>query len=209
MTLIRQAIIRRLLTAGEPIVESRIGQEIGAGTALVREALIDLEYQGFVQKIPYKSTYVTKLTRQDYDDIFRLRRQLEALAVEWAAERAAPADLDALQGLTEAVRRSAAALDQRQFYEDDLAFHQRLWQLSGNGWLVEALERLVLPLFACFLMKAPRTAEEYLDSAQKHAEIVTALRAGDRRALRALTQTNVGVWREDLLRTLFPESETR
>jgi len=206
VTLIRQAIIRGQLTSGEAIVESRIGQEIGAGTALVREALIDLEYQGFVQKVPYKGTYVTRLSRQDYDAIFRLRRELEALAVGWAMERITPADLDELERLTEVMKQGAAAQDRRQFYEHDLAFHQRIWLASGNAWLGEALERLVLPLFAFFLMKTPRTTEQYLESAAKHAEIVAAMRAGDRAAVNTLMRSSVGTWQEDMLPTLFPET---
>ena len=94
VSLIRQAIIGGQLTAGDAIIESRIGPEIGAGTSLVREALIELEHQGFVRKIPYKGTYVNKLSRADFEDIFRLRRELESLAVEWAMLRITPADLE-------------------------------------------------------------------------------------------------------------------
>lgn len=204
VALIRQAIIGGQLTAGDPIVESRIGSQIGAGTSLVREALIELEHQGFVRKIPYKGTYVTKLSHADVEGIFRLRRELETLAVEWAIERVTPADLDELRRLIERMRSAASELDLRQFYEYDLAFHRQLWQMSGNAWLVEALERLVPPLFAFFLIKTPRNQEHYLASVAEHAAIIETLRSGDTDAVRALMRSSVGVWRDDMLGTLFP-----
>ena len=64
----------------------KIAQQLGAGVPLIREALIELEHQGFVQRTPYKGTTVTKLSPADVRRIFALRVELEAVAIE---ERAA------------------------------------------------------------------------------------------------------------------------
>ncbi|HMY74292.1 MAG TPA: GntR family transcriptional regulator, partial [Blastocatellia bacterium] len=82
----KEAILSGLIQPGESIVESRVAQQLGAGIPLVREALIELEHQGYVQKIPYKGTTVTKLAQRDVEKIFRLRVELESLAIEWARE---------------------------------------------------------------------------------------------------------------------------
>ncbi len=58
---IKEAILSGSISPGDQIVESRIAHELGSGIPLVREALIELEHQGFVQKTPYKGTIVTKL----------------------------------------------------------------------------------------------------------------------------------------------------
>ncbi len=56
----KEAILAGSILPGSSLVESKLAQELGAGIPLVREALIELEHQGFVQRIPYKGTTVTK-----------------------------------------------------------------------------------------------------------------------------------------------------
>ena len=94
VTSFKEAILSGIIQPGESIVESRVAQQLGAGIPLVREALIELEHQGYVQKVPYKGTTITKLERRDVEKIFRLRRELESLAIEWAKENVTPADIE-------------------------------------------------------------------------------------------------------------------
>src|SRR5499426_4694891 len=88
----KKALLVGKLSPGEQIVESKVARELGVGTPLVREALIELEHRGFVQKFPYKGTYVTRLSRDDIEEIYNLRIELEPLAVEWAQAKAGPSD---------------------------------------------------------------------------------------------------------------------
>src|SRR5467141_4149990 len=81
---IKGAILSGTIGPGDQIVESRMAQQLGSGIPLVREALIALEHQGFVEKTPYKGTTVTKLGPKEIREIFQLRVELEALAMEWA-----------------------------------------------------------------------------------------------------------------------------
>ena len=84
---ILDSIVRGEIEPGEPIIESKIGAQLGCGTPLIREALIELEYRGYVRKAPFKGTFVTKLSREEIEQIFELRIELEAIAVEWARRR--------------------------------------------------------------------------------------------------------------------------
>jgi DNA-binding GntR family transcriptional regulator len=202
---LKEAILAGTIAPGSPIVESRVAQQLGAGIPLVREALIELEHQGFVQRVPYKGTSVTRLEPEDVRRSFRLRVELEALAVEWAREHVTDEDVEYLRDKIESMKRAAAALDLNQFYECDLAFHRKLWKLSGNPYLVEALERVVVPLFAFFLMKYKRQRETYVESAAAHARLVEALPVKSAAELRELTREVTGGWQSDALTLLFHE----
>ena len=203
----KEAILSGTVHPGSPIVESKIAQQLGAGIPLVREALIELEHQGFVQRIPYKGTTVTKLGPVDVKRIFRLRVELEALAIEWAKENMTPADIEYLREKIEKMKRAAKELDLSQFYENDLAFHHKIWALSDNPYLVDALERVVVPLFAFFLMKTTRRREEYVESAAMHAKIVEALPTMSAAGLRKLVRGSLAGWKDDMLKLLFPEGQ--
>src|SRR5436190_17000922 len=95
----KESILSGVIQPGDPIVESKVAQQLGAGIPLVREALIELEYQGYVQKVPYKGTTVTKLAHRDVEKIFRLRRELESLAIEWAKESLTLTDIEHLRDI--------------------------------------------------------------------------------------------------------------
>jgi DNA-binding GntR family transcriptional regulator len=204
----KEAILSGVIQPGEAIVESKVAQQLGAGIPLVREALIELEHQGYVQKIPYKGTTVTKLERRDVEKIFRLRMELEALAIEWAKENINPADIEHLRDITAKMKEGAQAHNLDQFYQNDLAFHRKLWEMSGNEYLVECLERIVAPLFAFFLMKDRRERESYLFSAAEHEKIVEALPRLSGAKLRALMRHSVSDWKTEVFNAVLPrESE--
>jgi GntR family transcriptional regulator, rspAB operon transcriptional repressor len=202
---IKDAILAGTVQPGESIVESKIAQQLGAGIPLVREALIELEYQGYVQKTPYKGTTVTKLSAEDIGNIFRLRVELEAVAVEWAKERITQADIEEFREMISRMERAGHDLDLNRFYENDLAFHRRIWALSGNSYLVDALERIVAPLFAFFLMKTTRQRESYIESAKVHSKIVEGMSTMDAAEIRELMRESLAGWRDSMLKLLFPE----
>jgi DNA-binding GntR family transcriptional regulator len=200
---IKEAILTGSINPGDQIVESRIARELGSGIPLVREALIELEQEGFVQKTPYKGTIVTKLGPKEIREIFQLRVELEALAVEWAKENVTPDDIKDLQKLIRKMEQSGADLDLDQFYAIDLEFHRKLWALSGNPYLVAVLERIVVPLFAFFVMKTRRGRESYISSAAMHGRIVEGLETKSAAEMRELMRDTISGWKDDMLELLF------
>jgi len=201
----KDAILSGTIEPGASIVESKIAQQLGAGVPLIREALIELEHQGFVQRTPYKGTTVTKLSSSDVVHIFHLRVELEAIAIEWAKEHATTADIESLRLEIRKMEDAAKNLDLPQFYEGDLAYHRKIWSLSGNPYLADVLERLVVPLFAFFLMKTSRQQAHYVDSACMHATIIDAMPEKSATELREMFKASLVNWKEDMLKVLFEE----
>ena len=200
---VKEAILTGSIPPGASIVEARIAQQVGAGIPLVREALIQLEHHGFVQRTPYKGTTVTKLEPADIKQIFRLRVELEGLAIEWARENVTTADIEELRGVIKRMKQAAAELDMDQFYESDLDFHRKIWVMSGNNYLVDALERVTVPLFAFFVMKTRREPESYTESAIMHEKIVDAMSQLQANELSEVMKSSLSGWKDDMLKLLF------
>jgi len=203
---VKEAILSGTIQPGASIVETRVAQQLGAGVPLIREALIELEHQGFVQRTPYKGTTVTKLSPTDIQRIFRLRVELEALAIEWAKENVTEEDLEGLRQHIRDMEQAAIDLDLTLFYEADLAFHRKIWNLSNNPYLADALERVVVPLFAFFLMKTSRRRNSYVESASMHASIVEALPQKSAAELREMVKQSLAGWKDEMLDLLFSET---
>src|SRR5712692_11480047 len=70
---IREAITVGRLKGGQRLVEQKLAASLGIGQPTLREALKELEFQGFVRKSPKKGTYVTELTPEDFRKIQEVR----------------------------------------------------------------------------------------------------------------------------------------
>ena len=132
-----------------------------------------------------------------------MRVALEALAIEWAKDNVTAEDIKELQSLIRKMEQAALDLDLDQFYESDLDFHRKIWSLSGNSYLAEALERVVVPLFAFFVMKTKRDHESYIESAAMHGKIVEAFPSKSAVELSELMRESLSGWKDDMLKLLF------
>ncbi len=171
---LKDALFSGKLKPGDSIVERQVAQQMKVGTPVVREALINLQAQGFVRRIANTATRVTQFTDEEVRHLYELRVELETVALRWAKQRVTPADTEELQRLVDALVEAGAAGDPRKFLERDLAFHSRYWELSGNPFLADTLKRLMAPLFvfAFFGTRKQLTAP----MAREHYDLVTALR---------------------------------
>ena len=181
VALVKDAILAGALKPGEQLVETRIAQQFGVGQGLIREALIELEHQGFVERVPFSGTQVTKFKLEDVGQIFELRLELEPLAFTLAGQQAKPAEIAELLALIAAMTKSAKQANQRRFFEQNLDYRRKVWAMSGNKYLAQTLERLVAPLFALYIMREPLNPvarQRMIEGAAEQAAVVKALQTG-------------------------------
>ena len=196
VTLLRDAILSGQLHSGEWIVEGRMSREFGVGQGVLREALIELEHQGYVQRTPYSGTRVTTLTHDDARHIYDLRIVLEPLAFVAAAPRITGQVLDELKQIAERSRRDYEAEDLPGLYQQMLAFRQLVWSLSGNDYLERTLLGLVPPLYALYLIRAASSRDNRegllptIVTALEHQ--IAVIQAFERRDPEAIRQTVEG-----------------
>ncbi|HYP14332.1 MAG TPA: GntR family transcriptional regulator [Bryobacteraceae bacterium] len=174
---IRDAILSGRLEPGDRIVELKLARELQIGTTAVREALFELEALGFVTRVINKGTFITKLTPEDVDQIFRVRHELEGLAAQLVFERIETADLSELEKYASDMSTAAEQANPSEFYRADLEFHRALWSLSGNRHLAKALDQIVVPLFTFFIMKTSRESKaDLLKGVERHFELIQCLK---------------------------------
>jgi DNA-binding GntR family transcriptional regulator len=164
VTSLRDAMISGAIRSGEQIVEGKIAQQLGVGQGVIREALIELEHQGFVQRIPFAGTQVTQLTLQDAQQIYDVRIELEPLAFFLAGHNAQAQHIPELREMAEKARIASNAGDLSAFFENHLAFRRKVWTLSGNRYLIQILERLVIPLYALYMIRQSYNLEGILQT---------------------------------------------
>ena len=196
--LLRDAIIAGQLKPGERLVEQKLAASLGIGQPTLREALKELEYQGFVRKSPKKGTYVTQLTKEDFRQILEVRMTLEVLAIEHAARNMSKEVAQELEEIVRGMESAAQKFDLSAFHKGDLAFHRKVWDLAGNPYLELALERVAFGLFAFVLLhRDPDSNKEFLASGKQHRQILAGLRSGHPgQARKAFVQSTLKFWKE-------------
>jgi DNA-binding GntR family transcriptional regulator len=192
-----QAIERGELKAGEPVTELGLARKLGIGQPTIREALLELEFIGFVEQVGSR-TRVTLLTKPVIDEIYLVRTCLEALAVEIVARRR-DSDLSACWKQVERMEEAAGKSAFADFFLADLGFHRALWRATQNHSLESSLERLVPKLFAFGIIQNLKpSAEELMATANLHRQLLELLPAGNVAAARRLMKLSMGrAWMED------------
>ena len=171
---IRAAIIAGELHPGDRLVEQKLAAILGTSQPTVREAIKDLEHQGFVRKVSNKGTYVTMLDAEDVRQILEVRLPLEALAVRRAARQLAPGAAQELERLVGEMESALGEFDRARFHRADLEFHSVIWGLAGNKYLARALSQLVTSLFAFVL--AIQQKQDFEEAVRQHRRILAALK---------------------------------
>jgi DNA-binding GntR family transcriptional regulator len=195
---LREGIIAGKLKSGERLVEQKLATELGIGQPTLREALKELEYQGFVRKIPNKGTYVTRLSKEDFGKILEVRMALETLVVERVARNMTAALGEELEEIVREMEAAARKFDLARFHKSDVAFHRKLWKSARNEYLEIALERVAFGLFAFVLLQRESESKtEFLAATDQHKQILEGLRSGDpEKARRAFEQSTEKFWKD-------------
>lgn len=153
VTSLKEAIISGEIKIGEQIVEGKLAQQLGVGQGVIREALIELEHHGFVQRTPFAGTQVTELKLQDAQQIFDIRIELEPLAFFLAGPCMDTQNITALRQMVEKAAIASKAGDISAFFENHLTFRKTVWTLSENPYLQDILEHTVIPLYALYMIR--------------------------------------------------------
>lgn len=139
---LREAIIRGSLRPGERLMEIQLAEQMGVSRTPVREAIRKLELEGLVVMVPRKGAYVAGLSIKDIADVFEIRKALEGLAAELAADRISDEEIEHLERI---LHRLSDAGDGKRFDEFiaiDTEFHAVLFQAGRNDRLTQIINNL-------------------------------------------------------------------
>ena len=175
---LRDAIIAAELEPGQRLSENELAERLAVSRTPIREALIRLRDDRFVQIVPQLGTFVTRISTAAVEDAQFIRESLECAAVRLAATRSGEADLAALDGL---VRRQAEVVEHggyERFAVLDDEFHAALCELAGRPVAWEVAQRVKGQLHRVRRLSLPQP--HYLEEmVAEHRLVLDALRRGD------------------------------
>jgi GntR family transcriptional regulator, rspAB operon transcriptional repressor len=139
--ILRTAIVQLDFAPGEFIDKSLVCMQLGVSRFPVSEALTRLATEGLVEILPQRGTRAARIKLDEVTEAMLIRRALEALVAEQAAERLPEAAVAELRDNVEQQERAVVEGDRTVFHALDLAFHETLVDSLGLfriGAVIEA-----------------------------------------------------------------------
>jgi DNA-binding GntR family transcriptional regulator len=175
---LKDRIMRLQLRPGELLMVQPLAKDMGLSRTPVREALIRLERDGFVEEAEGKKFKVSELSLTDIIEIHEIRELIELHTARSAAGSCSKEHLAELSAFTELMKDAVAANDHIAFFQQDMAFHARLVNYCGN----RTLETLVFQLNEKIQRIRHLTTFVYHrleDTIGEHEAIVNSIEKGD------------------------------
>jgi DNA-binding GntR family transcriptional regulator len=197
---VRKEIIDGSLSPGERLTETNLAERFEVSRTPVREALVRLQADGFVELVRNRGAFVSKWTSEDLEEIFGLRIMLEGYGARVGAGKISPHQIAALETLADemdvALEQLAGAIGVDDELREQSAercatlntqFHAGIVAAADNKRLSTIVANLTqLPLIhRTIIMQSP---EELSHSWAQHRYMIEAMKIGD------------GEWAESLLR---------
>jgi DNA-binding GntR family transcriptional regulator len=181
---IRDDIISLRLQPGQMVYENELASALGMSRTPVREALLALQREEFIEILPQRGARVAYISEKKVEEARSLREILEVHGFIWVAE-AWDEELETFREagreIDEILRKQAVASetgDYIAFLDLDEAFHQSILELTSNATLVSIVTQLRghLKRMRYLELKEALNMETVV---QQHRDIFAALRAGN------------------------------
>lgn len=181
---LRNQILTGALAPGSRLDLDGLCAEFGASRTPIREALLELSYEGLVEVAPRSGITVLGLTPRDVLDNFALLGTLAGKAAEWAAQRITDEELDHIRALAAAAHTD----DPAGLVAANWRFHRAVHRASGSPRILTLIRQTVGVVPTNFFDVFP---DQGAHSSADHDELVAALGRRDGPAARAAAERHV------------------
>jgi DNA-binding GntR family transcriptional regulator len=175
---LRDQIIEGKLPSGQKLRDKDLAEQLGVSRTPIREALLRLEEEGFVQTKPNCSTIVSPIDFHNASNLYSIIWTLESLALRQAFERLTSNHIDLMQQANEQLLQALQSNNPVLAVDSDSNFHFVYIQLSQNSELCHILSGIKQKLKRLELHYFEKAKDLHL-SYEEHVNIIEALKQKD------------------------------
>ena len=158
--------------------ERKLAQDFGISRTPVREAMAQLESEGFVRSVPRRGIYVVRKTKREVIEMITAWAALESMAARLTTQNASNEEIAGLRTMFAAFIDGKLRAHLDEYSDANIEFHQSIIKLSKNQVLIDLAENM----FTHMRMIRRKTIGEK-DRADRsirdHMHIIEALEARD------------------------------
>ena len=156
--------------------ERRMSAELGISRTPVREALARLEQEGFVEIQPRRGVFIKRKSLDEILEMIVAWAALESMAARLACETATAEGVATLRAALPGCSGDELSARLDEYSEQNIAFHQRILDLSGCKLLKDIADGLFLHMRS-IRDRAMAEGDRIRRSVEDHTQIIEAIEA--------------------------------
>lgn len=198
---LRQSILDGTYPAGSQLRQDALAQAYAVSRIPVREALFQLEAEGFVKIVPHKGAIVSELSLDEINDVFELRKLLEPRLLASSVPALTAADFAAVTGMEAAFEAAMSAGDISRWGLLNADFHMALYARATQPRTLSIVSGLLQTSDRYTRLQLQRGSS--IERAQsEHNELIQLCRSGRLSEAEGLLVDHIELVRRDLVEFL-------
>jgi len=137
--IIKDKIIWHEIKMKERIIDKKLAEELGVSRSMIRQVLTILAKEELLIMIPRNGFYVKEITRKEIEEIYNIRKILEAYATELAVLKIGSRDIAALEEVFRKAKGDLEKDEVKSFIETDIELHKLMVDNCGNEYLKKTI----------------------------------------------------------------------
>ena len=122
--------------------ERKLAQDFGISRTPVREAMAQLESEGFVRLVPRRGIYVVRKTKREVIEMITVWAALESMAARLITQVASDEEIAGLRKMFATFENGRLRAHLDEYSDVNIEFHQTIIRLSRNAVLIDLAENL-------------------------------------------------------------------
>jgi DNA-binding GntR family transcriptional regulator len=169
--------------------ERQLAHDLGISRTPVREAMVQLEREGFVRSVPRRGIYVVRKSKREVIEMITVWAALESMAARLVTQSASADEIASLRRMFARFEDGELHARLDEYSEVNIEFHQTIVRMSQNGMLISLAENLFAHM-RMIRMKTIGERDRADRSIRDHIHIIEAIEARDTARAEELVRTH-------------------
>jgi DNA-binding GntR family transcriptional regulator len=122
--------------------ERALALQFGISRTPVREAMAQLEREGFVRSVPRRGIYIVRKTKREVVELIEAWAALESMAARLITENCSDEEISHLREMFAKFENGKLHVKLDEYSEVNIQFHQTIISMSKNATLIRLAENL-------------------------------------------------------------------
>jgi DNA-binding GntR family transcriptional regulator len=158
--------------------ERQLASDLGISRTPGREAMAQLEREGFVRSVPRRGIYVVRKSKQEVIEMITAWAALESMAARLITQNTTTDEIASLRRMFATFENGEARAHLDEYSEANIEFHQTIIRMSKNHVLIDLAANLFMHM-RMIRRKTIGEQDRVERSIRDHINIIEALEARD------------------------------
>jgi DNA-binding GntR family transcriptional regulator len=199
---LKKMILLRELKQGEKIFEKDLAEKLGISRTPVREALLILEQEQFVENQDRLGFIVRRPTSKEIEDYFSIREMLEQSAAPLIVANISSEEIDAIESNLASSESYYNSGDAENFILSNGLFQELLFKATHSTLYYRMISNLS-DITTLLRAMTQRNQDAMLQSLEGHKEIVRVLKTGDAEAFKKSLEAHLKEFKDEMTRYIL------